>query len=106
MISPLQVSVSVVRLLFQQFILYTVFGNDLRVVHTRVQGSNCPLFMCAHMLPPVSVAHHNRESVDYIADTTLRSLFVRVTYLLVVPLSNSCAVVINSRQPASCDGAS
>ncbi len=31
-----------------------------------------------HMLPPVSVAHLANESVDYIADTTLRS-FVRVT---------------------------
>ncbi len=31
------------------------------------------------MFPPVSALHHNRESVDYIADTTLRFFPIRVT---------------------------
>ncbi len=45
--------------------------------------------MCAYSLP-VSVAHHNRESVDYIVDTITSISFVQSPYLLVIPLSNSC----------------
>ncbi len=64
------------------------------------------------MLPPVSVVIASRESVDYIADTTLRLLFVRVTLFafhfqirvvvinsqvnprhVTVPVNPSCAVL-------------
>ncbi len=56
-------------------------------------GFQLPVIRAHIKLPPVSVAHHNRE--DYIADTTLD--FVRNTYLLVgsVQFSNSCC-----RQPS------
>ncbi len=55
-------------------------------------------------LPPVSVAHpHNRESVDYIADTLCADFFRPCHYLLAVPLFQIRVVVINGSQPTSCD---
>ncbi len=62
----LQVSELAVRLLFRPFIIYPYLVRPSGVV---IQGS-----FIAPLLPR-DVAHRNRESVDYIADTTLRFLF-------------------------------
>ncbi len=51
------------------------------------------------MLPPVSAAHHNRESVDYIAGIPHFDFFVRVTYLPAVPLSLARVVVPQPSTP-------
>ncbi len=59
--------------------------SKLPVIHVRI---------CA---PPVSVAYHNRESVDYIADTTLRFLSSVSPYLLWFHSFQIRAVVINSQ---------
>ncbi len=100
MISPLQVS-GAVRLLFQQFIIYLYLVRPLRVV--QCTGFKLPVIHKSICFPPVSAAHHNRESVDYIADT-ITDFFLSVSpYLLAVPLSSQIRVVVINSQvnPAS-----
>ncbi len=62
---------------------------------SNVQGFQTAVILCAYA-SAVSVAHHNRESVDYIADTTLRFLSSVSPYLLAVP-HQIRVVVINSQ---------
>ncbi len=78
MISPAGIEVSAVRLLFRRSLLYTVFGTTLGS-RSNIQFPNCR-YSCARTCfhARERCSSHNRESVDYIADTTLHS-FVRVT---------------------------
>ncbi len=70
---------------------------------SNVQGFKLPVIHVVYMFRLVSVAHHNRESVGYIVDTTPRFLFVRVTYLQGFHFQIR-AVVINSQVNPRHDG--
>ncbi len=104
---PAGIRVSAVRLLFQQFIIcpYLVRPSG----SSMLQGFQTAVIHVRLMLPPVGVAR--RESVDYIADTTLRffrpchlicagSLRIRVvvvsqsTRVVTVPVNILCRTVI------------
>ncbi len=71
MISPLQVSGYSCSSVVPTVYYIPVFGTT-HSGSSNVQGFQTARYSCAHM--PVSVAHRNRKSVDYIADTTLRFL--------------------------------
>ncbi len=60
------------------------------------RASNCPLFMCAYKLPPVSAAHHNRIRFIILL-ILLRFLFVRVTLFASGSTFKFALVVINSQ---------
>ncbi len=63
MITPCRYRVSVVRLVVPT-VYYIPDLYDPPGCRPMYRVSNRLGYSCAHMLPPVSVAHHNRESVD------------------------------------------
>ncbi len=79
MVSPLQVSGWRCSSVVQQF-YYTRIWYDPRVVN--VQGFQTARYSYCAYASPVSVAHHSRESVDYIADTTRFDLLSSVSPLI------------------------